>query len=688
MKTLRVLQKSRNPIKCDEQNSVFTPHLHKYSRMQLTDIPCSLKDGAEAEMFIVGEDTAVGSLLGTLNINGNPATDISLSVREKNPPVIIEPNTSKIILMTRLDKEGIDGPSSVHVNVICDRKYTAVPVVLIPVNIRVTDVNDNSPQWIGAPYVANISEVTSVGTRISQEIQVMDLDQPGPNSTIEFYVLPGLFSNIVGFMSPLIGILVLQNEVDYEKNQNITVQLRAQDQGVPPRYSDTIFTILIFDADDQNPKFDEDIYYGVIETKNNKSTIITYPSPIKARDQDFGLNTSIIYSIVSPSLANFFAIDSVSGTLMLTNYFNVPRTTKLLVRASQLDNTDRHALGTVIICQSVSNKTVKSGFLKTIYEIDLPENYKKGNDIIKLITNINSLEKSFKILNASEKSVFNIDGNGTMRLIGSLDYEMRSLHKFTVELTDGITSNYAEITINVINVNDWEPRFKEPKYMFHLRNKVDVSFPIFVGKVDAADGDLNDKIKYTIEGEHSDIFHVDASGKIWMKENIMKKKTFLLRLTASDSGTPPRKTTVPLVIEFQNTILNRIMITTSKISTIIISMILLLSTCCIIGYLRSKLFIKIKILQSATQRQRHCNRSKDCCIEDTSASTTSSENSDSTQTPNLERALVELHNYGLQNCGVSSLHVAAQKTKKTENRSGMYLFENQFNKKYIPVKNQ
>jgi len=31
---------------------------------------------------------------------------------------------------------------------------------VIPVNIRVTDANDNAPQFINAPYVLNISEVS------------------------------------------------------------------------------------------------------------------------------------------------------------------------------------------------------------------------------------------------------------------------------------------------------------------------------------------------------------------------------------------------------------------------------------------------------------------------------------------------------------------------------------------------
>lgn len=60
---------------------------------------------------------------------------------------------------------------------------------VIPVNIRVTDANDNAPQFLQAPYVLNISEVTVVGTRVLQGIRALDADQQGPYSTVQYSVL-------------------------------------------------------------------------------------------------------------------------------------------------------------------------------------------------------------------------------------------------------------------------------------------------------------------------------------------------------------------------------------------------------------------------------------------------------------------------------------------------------------------
>ncbi|XP_053695727.1 cadherin-99C-like isoform X2 [Sabethes cyaneus] len=134
-------------------------------QMLLIDSRCYLAEGGSAENFLVSENATVGSFLGTLSINGDPKTDITLSLREKNSPVMISSNSKNLILNQRLDKEGLEGPSSVYVNVICDRKNSNDPSFLIPVNIHVTDVNDNSPKWIGAPYSVNISENAIIGTR-------------------------------------------------------------------------------------------------------------------------------------------------------------------------------------------------------------------------------------------------------------------------------------------------------------------------------------------------------------------------------------------------------------------------------------------------------------------------------------------------------------------------------------------
>ena len=52
---------------------------------------------------------------------------------------------------------------------------------------RVTDVNDNAPQFLGAPYSLNISELAMVGSNLIT-VEAVDADQRGPFSTVEYSI--------------------------------------------------------------------------------------------------------------------------------------------------------------------------------------------------------------------------------------------------------------------------------------------------------------------------------------------------------------------------------------------------------------------------------------------------------------------------------------------------------------------
>jgi hypothetical protein len=63
-----------------------------------------------------------------LQIHGDVNRDIILSLREKHAPVRIEPGTKNITLTSKLDREGVDGPSTVTFTVLCDKRNYSEPV--------------------------------------------------------------------------------------------------------------------------------------------------------------------------------------------------------------------------------------------------------------------------------------------------------------------------------------------------------------------------------------------------------------------------------------------------------------------------------------------------------------------------------------------------------------------------------
>ena len=70
---------------------------------------------------------------------GNVGEDIALKIDDgQDMPVSIDiSNGAALLTLTGpLDKEGLEGPSSISVGVICDRLGTQDPGFTIPINIR------------------------------------------------------------------------------------------------------------------------------------------------------------------------------------------------------------------------------------------------------------------------------------------------------------------------------------------------------------------------------------------------------------------------------------------------------------------------------------------------------------------------------------------------------------------------
>ncbi|XP_049947286.1 fat-like cadherin-related tumor suppressor homolog [Schistocerca serialis cubense] len=522
------------------------------------DNRCYLDSGGSGETFFVSEDAPVGSLIGILHILGDPSLgvgNIELHLQEIDSPLRIVPGTKNLTLTRRLDKEGVDGPSSVFVSVICERKRTSDPGFVIPVNIRVTDVNDNTPQFINAPYILNISEVTVVGTRVLQGVKAIDADQQGPFSTVHYSVLPGPHSDYFIFVNPLEGTLLLRRPLDYETLSNFTLTIRAQDQGSPPRYSDAVIYVYVIDADDQNPKFFDERYTAELPIVPLQGTRLkVLPREIAAYDQDVGINAPIYYTFNSATQDyRFFEIDRSSGHVILQR--TVPddellQPTTLVVRATQYDNPDRYALATL----TVSRPGVVAGdlmFIQKHFSASVLENVPLGSVLLTAVTNKpRDRRVRFWLEDPTHSGTFSITQSGDLVLRRALDYETLDNYQLKVHATDGRTNDTAQLEVSVLNVNDWDPRFRYPQYEFFISD-LDVQPGDVVGIVEAADGDRGDTITLSLKGPDARVFSINDRGEISIQDiSKLNSSSAHFVAVARDSGIPPREASVPVTVFF------------------------------------------------------------------------------------------------------------------------------------------
>lgn len=436
--------------------------------------------------------------------------------------------------------------------------------------------------------------MTVRGTRILQGARAVDADQPGPYSTVEYQVLQGPYSDFVDFVNPLEGTLQLKKTLDYEQLKNFTVKLRAQDQGNPPKFSDTFLRVFITDADDQNPRFEYESYTAEFPSEGRIGRLRVSPEPIRAVDQDEGIQSEIRYAINPSSESRYFSINPKSGEIDLITLYDTTQKTTLVIKATQIDNRDRYALTTLTVMKDAvvireqptrNDKTIqvqgtsstnihpvnvvdteknteivspsKSSlqFIQKRFEARVREDVPAGARLIALPTNKPSERfLKYSIIDNSNPDMFEIGQFGEVILKRSLDYEKAIRHTFHVGVTDGISNATCEVVIDVINVNEWDPRFRQPYYKFKLpiMNDIDnLTVPIALGKIEAADGDRNENINFNLRGQYSRHFAIDKSGVIWLRDPFdeMRRKDISLIATAVDSG--QRSVSIPVTFTME-----------------------------------------------------------------------------------------------------------------------------------------
>ncbi|XP_072251852.1 protocadherin gamma-A11-like isoform X49 [Leuresthes tenuis] len=377
-------------------------------------------------------------------------------------------NNGELVVAGRIDREGLCGEKAS-----CILKHELVlenPLELHRVNLQIQDINDNSPQFKDKLIQIEMQESADRGARfVIEEAHDADVGQ----NSVQQYSLKKNEKFVLAVNGNTIE-LVLDKELDREKQNEINLVLTALDGGSPQRSGTVVIHVTVLDANDNAPVFSQAVYKASLPENSPLDTVVV---TVSAADADEGINGDVTYDFghVSEEVMKIFSIDSKIGEIRVIGAVDFETTTSYEIRVKAKDGLGLSSYAKVIISITDINDNAPGVSLKSLTN-PIPENTPPGTEVGIINVQDRDSEKNRQVRcsiqqNVPFQLVPSIKNYYSLVTTGQLDRELVSDYNITITATDEGSpplSSSKTVQLSVADINDNPPVFEEQSYSAYV----------------------------------------------------------------------------------------------------------------------------------------------------------------------------------------------------------------------------
>ncbi|XP_034086882.1 protocadherin beta-16-like [Gymnodraco acuticeps] len=415
------------------------------------------------------------------SVIGNIAKDLNLESRKLSTRNIridatgnrkrycdINLSNGDLIVADRIDREELCGEK-----LSCVIKRDIVlenPLELHLLSLHVQDINDNSPQFQEESIHIEIHELAGKGARFVLE-EAHDADV-GHNS-VQQYSLKNNNNFILAVDGNSIE-LVLEKELDREKQQEINLLLTALDGGSPQRSGTVVIHVTVLDANDNAPVFSQAVYKASLPENSPVDTVVI---TVSAADADEGVNGDVAYEFghVTEDVKRVFSIDRKIGEIKVNGAIDFEAAMTYDLRIKAKDGLGLSSYTKVTVTVTDVNDNTPIIYVKSLTN-PVPENVSPGAEVGIINVQDADSENNQQVRcsiqqNAPFKLVPSIKNYYSLVTTGQLDRELVSDYNITITATDEGSpplSSSKTVQLSVADINDNPPVFEEQSYSAYV----------------------------------------------------------------------------------------------------------------------------------------------------------------------------------------------------------------------------
>ncbi|KAG7458772.1 hypothetical protein MATL_G00224240 [Megalops atlanticus] len=402
-------------------------------------------------------------------------------------------------------------------------------------------------------YEAAIPENSQTGSWVAN---VVAQDRSPDGRRIEYSIFNGNEDGAFA-IHPYNGDISVKDQscLDFEERQSVHLVVLADNRR---HTAHCRVTVALLDVNDNAPTFEQHYYKTAVWEGQIPNTYITQ---VFATDADSGVRGEINYSILSGNHNDAFAIDSTRGILATGAVLDreIISSYKLVLQA--VDRGSPPLTGTASIRIQVVDVNDNSPTIPPMEPVVIAENLPAGYVVTQVAANDVDLSSTVTYSFTEQGNGggrFTIDPyTGVITLTQTLDREEEgSLYTLKVQASDSVHQTEAEVTVEVLDVNDNPPVFSKEYYQVVLPELS--SIDTFVLALSASDRDsgLNGQVSYRLLSSPLKGFYISAeNGSVYTNKPLTymtNGNVIQLLVEARDHGDPPLTAVTSVEVQVQD----------------------------------------------------------------------------------------------------------------------------------------
>ncbi|XP_053561322.1 cadherin EGF LAG seven-pass G-type receptor 2-like [Bombina bombina] len=410
----------------------------------------------------------------------------------------LNPTTGEVTTKGELDRE----TKSTHVfRVTVSDAGVPRRTAMATLTVTISDTNDHDPIFEQREYRESVRENMEVGYEV-MTVRATDGDSLS-NANIVYRILSGAGDAFE--IDPRSGVIRTRGHVDREKLEFYQLLVEANDQGRDPGPRNTTATVYISveDENDNSPQFSEKRYIARVA---EDSAINMQLLLVTATDRDQGTNAAVHYSILSGNARGLFSIDPQTGAIFLAGAldFETDKEHTLRLRAQDGGRPPLSNVTGLVTIQVLDVNDNAPTFMSGSFQAAVLENVPHGYSVLQAQALDADTGENCRLHYrlTGDTGPFSINNStGWIIVQTELDREEVEFYSFGVEARDHgqpSLSSSAAVSVQVLDVNDNDPKFTQDEYQARLNEDAAVGTSVL--SVQAVDRDAHATITYQITG--------------------------------------------------------------------------------------------------------------------------------------------------------------------------------------------